>query len=139
MRIEEPRDYSDEEVADRAYNAGREAAKRLGAKQPGRYGGLVRLISELDAVWSFDDNQRHTHNWHDKQDFMQKIRQFVEAADAIEALDGGWVSVTAGVVKEVRDGEIHSRLTGYESRAMNHLIGQTVTVHVAPHVVQVHS
>lgn len=35
---------------------------------------MTLLIAELDAVWSFDDSQRHTHNWHDKQDILEKLR-----------------------------------------------------------------
>lgn len=34
----------------------------------------AELLKELDAYWSFDNGQYHTHSWHDKQDFLQKWR-----------------------------------------------------------------
>lgn len=45
---------------------------------------LVMLISKLEAVWSFDENQRHTHNWHDKQDIVGEFRALVTAEPPVK-------------------------------------------------------
>jgi len=35
---------------------------------------IVKDIRELvDKYWSFDNNQIHTHSWHDKQDCLEQI------------------------------------------------------------------
>lgn len=33
-----------------------------------------KLIKLINLYWTFDDNQRHTHSWHDKQDCIKQIR-----------------------------------------------------------------
>jgi len=33
-----------------------------------------RILVDIDAVWSFDRYQSHTHTWHTKQDFLEKWR-----------------------------------------------------------------
>lgn len=33
-----------------------------------------KLIKLINLYWTFDDNQRHTHSWHDKQDCIEQIR-----------------------------------------------------------------
>lgn len=38
------------------------------------------LLEDLNFAWSFDDNQQHTHSWHDKQDFMEKWRVAIARA-----------------------------------------------------------
>lgn len=30
------------------------------------------MLSELEAAWSFDSDQIHTHTWHTKNDFMDR-------------------------------------------------------------------
>lgn len=35
---------------------------------------LSKLVIDLDEYWSFDNAQQHTHSWHDKQDFMERLR-----------------------------------------------------------------
>jgi hypothetical protein len=32
----------------------------------------VQFANELRKWWSFDDGQRHTHSWHDREDFIKK-------------------------------------------------------------------
>ncbi len=32
-----------------------------------------RIAAELRLHWSFDDAQRHTHTWHDREDFIAKV------------------------------------------------------------------
>jgi len=34
---------------------------------------LEGIRKDLDKAWSFDENQRHTHTWHDKQDFLLSL------------------------------------------------------------------
>ena len=32
----------------------------------------AEFASELRKWWSFDDHERHTHSWHDREDFIEK-------------------------------------------------------------------
>ena len=34
-----------------------------------------RVIDLINRYWTFDDNQRHTHTWHDKQDCIDDLRK----------------------------------------------------------------
>lgn len=35
---------------------------------------ITDLLKDLDAAWSFDNGRQHTHDWHTKQDFMERWR-----------------------------------------------------------------
>lgn len=37
---------------------------------------IDEIIKLVDAYWKFDNNQRHCHNWHDKQDLLDLLRNF---------------------------------------------------------------
>ncbi|MDD4970712.1 MAG: hypothetical protein PHT07_14895 [Paludibacter sp.] len=50
------------------------------AKQ--KYELLVETITGLiDSYWKFDENQQHMSSWHDKQDLMNRISEFLENED----------------------------------------------------------
>lgn len=34
----------------------------------------ARVVGIMKEHWTFDENQQHTHTWHDKQDAIQKIQ-----------------------------------------------------------------
>jgi len=33
------------------------------------------MLEMLDALWSFNNRQEHTHTWHDKQTFLEQYRE----------------------------------------------------------------
>ena len=33
---------------------------------------LHRFANELRKWWSFNDQQRHTHSWHDRENFIER-------------------------------------------------------------------
>jgi hypothetical protein len=33
------------------------------------------IIKIIDSYWGFDESQRHTHTWHDKQDCIERIKE----------------------------------------------------------------
>lgn len=35
---------------------------------------VSKIQARLNKAWSFDENQQHTHSWHDKQDFIEWLR-----------------------------------------------------------------
>lgn len=32
-----------------------------------------KFVEILRKHWSFDNNQQHTHTWHDREDFIEKV------------------------------------------------------------------
>ena len=36
---------------------------------------LSVVIQLLQRHWTFDNNQHHTHNWHDKEEVIQLIQE----------------------------------------------------------------
>lgn len=47
---------------------------------------LQEIIDLVDAYWKFDNDQRHTHTWHDKQDLLEKLRQFKSETTSLREL-----------------------------------------------------
>jgi hypothetical protein len=39
------------------------------------------FINIVDKHWSFDENQCHTHTWHDKQDCLKELEKFIAPSD----------------------------------------------------------
>ena len=74
-----------------------------------RFKSIEEIKTALDRFWSFDDNQQHTHTWHDKQDFLSRLSLTAEAMELREK-NGGWISVKErlpeeGQLVDVWDGE----------------------------------
>ena len=36
---------------------------------------MAETAKIVDSYWTFNDNQQHTHTWHDKQDALAAIRK----------------------------------------------------------------
>ena len=65
-------DFTDERVFTHEPQVLAEAITTLHTKR------LEEILKELDRVWYFDNSQQHLHTWHDKQDFMSKIRKTLD-------------------------------------------------------------
>lgn len=35
------------------------------------------ILKLIDTYWTFDNGQRHTHTWHDKQDLLKAIEELL--------------------------------------------------------------
>ena len=57
------------------------AIELAAARAETRKAAIVGLLTELRQWWSFDDNQRHTHSWHDRENFIEMLMQRAAAAE----------------------------------------------------------
>lgn len=48
---------------------------------------LKEMLANVERSWTFDDGQRHTHSWHDLQDFRERWHKRIDAALGEEKKD----------------------------------------------------
>lgn len=58
------------------------------ALEAARREAATEILAELRGAWSFTDGQRHTHSWHDREDFIERMRKRygVDKKEEIRAL-----------------------------------------------------
>lgn len=84
-RMSRPIDYSDPDEARMAVKLALRSAERMQAERDALAAIVEKLLGAVqDAreAWSFDQQQAHTHSWHDAQDWWERSRPAREAAEA---------------------------------------------------------
>jgi hypothetical protein len=75
---------------DAAIAAWNRRAPALPALARDEQGEMARFVARLRSYWSFDEAQQHTHSWHDRENFIERLPEMLPDFPAAP----GWQTVT---------------------------------------------
>lgn len=70
------------------------------------------IIELVDKYWKFDENQQHLSYWHDKQDLLKKLEEFIAIEDntvEYDIVDGECSECDRAVWNQNYRCELHSK------------------------------